>query len=437
MIEKQESSSLYYHTFLNYCQRFMSRILVLSRLFSLLSELTQDCTPKALNSSTVNNESYPPIERMNNLLDEVKVLRVALILRPATGGMRRHVSTLLSGLNAQKFDITLFAPPDFETDIEVPPYKRKNLSIPAKTSVITDLQNIRILSLALDGQFDIVHGQGLRGALYAVLAARKAHIPSLFTAHNLIASPGFLQKRVVRHLVSKSSACISVSQAVKDSISACEVLHKEKIFVIPNGLDMNRYLPPNSLQEVYDEFGLHWGAPRVLGAGRLSPEKGFDILIRAIAEVQLKIPNVSLVIAGKGGEEKPLRVLAKSLDVNLTLVGQVSPLSKMIYASDVVAIPSRQEGQGIVAIEAMACGKPVVASDVGGLRETIVHKISGLLFPVEDHNSLAKSLIKLLNDPERRATLGLAGKNRISSNFQVSQMIQQTEALYEKIGSKL
>ena len=350
--------------------------------------------------------------------------------------MRRHVSSLLSNLRRENFEITLFAPPDFEPDTEAKDYRRETLSISAKTSLVSDAREIGRLANSLEGRFDLVHGHGLRGALYAVLAAKKAGIPSLFTAHNLISSPGILQSLTVRTLATAASACIAVSEAVKQSLIACGAPEK-RISVISNGVDIASHSSESDAlsdaSHTLETFGFQPGTKPILGAGRLSPEKGFDILVRATPEVQRRFPEAVLVIAGSGPEAQNLSALATEIGANATFAGQVSDLPRLMRASRILVAPSRQEGQGLVALEGMACGIPVVASDVGGLSETIAHDRTGILFPVGDTAALSEILISLLNDPAKCKTLGEAGKSLVQSEYRLSEMISKTEALYQSI----
>ena len=358
-------------------------------------------------------------------------IRIAQIVRPAVGGMRRHVSLLLANLG-EKYDIALFAPADFTLEFEIERVDQKILDLPAKTAPAQDWRKIGTLADQLRGNYDLIHGHGMRGALYAVLAGQKARIPALFTAHNLIVNPNFTQKILIRYLVRNASACIAVSEAVRDSFDQCRT-DRRKFHVISNGIDLQSYLKWVNFEKAYKQYDIQPGAPLILGAGRLSKEKGFDVLVRAMREVQTKIPDARLVIAGEGVEQAALKELASEHQIKVNFVGHVSDLVPLLRASDIVVIPSRAEGQGFVALEAMACAKPVAASDVGGLPQTVLNNRTGVLFPVGDSEALARTLVKLLNDPERRRELGAEGRVQVKKSYLLKDMIARTESLYFKI----
>lgn len=345
--------------------------------------------------------------------------------------MRRHVSLLLANLG-KKYDIALFAPADFTLEYEIERVNRKIFDLPTKTAPVQDWQKIGALADQLRGNYDLIHGHGMRGALYAVLAGQKARIPALFTAHNLIVNPNFTQKILIRYLVRKASACIAVSEAVRDSFDQCRT-DRRKFHMIPNGIDLQSYLKWVNFEKAYKQHDIQPGAPLILGAGRLSKEKGFDVLVRAMRDVQIKIPDSRLLIAGEGLEQGALQDLAAEIPIKINFVGHVSDLIPLLRASDIVVIPSREEGQGLVALEAMACAKPVLASDVGGLPQTVLNNRTGVLFPVGDSEALARALVKLLNDPERRRELGAEGRVQVKKSYLLKDMIARMENLYDKI----
>jgi len=349
------------------------------------------------------------------------------VARPATGGMRRHISTLLAGLDRETFSPTLFAPPDFTLDPPVPNLRRIDIPIRARTAPRADWRAVRLLTQQLQGRFELVHGHGLRGAWIGALAASRAGIPFMFTAHNLVSPSGFLLRFCLRRIGGRTARAIAVSQAVAETLIAAGI-PAEKITVVPNGISLAPFDTPFDPLETRATYGIPAGAPLVLAIGRLAPEKGFDVLIDAFQKLSARLPEACLALVGSGPLDAPLRARAGESSILFTrMVANVTPL---LHAADVVAIPSRQEGQGIVALEAMAASKPVVASRVGGLVETVIAGETGLLVPPEDTAALAAALESLIADPARRAALGAAGRKRVEQEYTASRMIARLEAVY-------
>ena len=159
---------------------------------------------------------------------------------------------------------------------------------------------------------------------------------------------------------------------------------------------------------------------------RLSGEKGVDVLLKAAG----RLPDVGFVIAGDGPEREGLH---RQSPPNVQWLGRV-PETKAVYAAAaVMAIPSRQEGQGIVALEAMASGKPVVASRVGGLAEMLTDGETALLVPVEDADALAAALTRLRNDPALRARLAANGRALVEETYDIRRMVEAVEQVYRTL----
>ena len=368
------------------------------------------------------------------------MIRVAQVVRPATGGMRRHVSQLLAGLDTERFESLLCAPADFTLDAQVRDAPRFNVAIGARFQPIADLHAIASLRRRLLGtksasnesmraKVDLVHAHGIRGALIGVIAAQSAGLPAIFTAHNIVVPVGFIQRTVLRSVAAKAKVIVCVSQAVADSLVAVGVT-ADKIRIIPNGIDLaefDRFDMPADSEAVRAQYGVPQYAPLIVAAGRLSHEKGFDVLLEAFKIVHEQMPEAHLLLAGSGSEEPAIRAIAES---NVHLCGQIIDTRGIFAIADVVAIPSRSEGQSIVALEAMAAGKPVVASKVGGLPETVLDGETGRLIRSGDVGALAKSLIELLQNASQRGVYGRAGRLRVEMHFTLDRMIGCLEEVY-------
>jgi glycosyltransferase involved in cell wall biosynthesis len=171
--------------------------------------------------------------------------------------------------------------------------------------------------------------------------------------------------------------------------------------------------------------------PVVGAAGRFDPSKGFDVLIRSVALA----PEVNLVLAGEGECEGALRSLATDLGVDdrVHFIGWREDARSVVAAFDVLAVPSRAEAFGLVALEAMFAARPVIASDVGGLPEVVEDSSTGLLVPPDDPEALASALRVLVTDEARRTRLGTAGRARAIEHFSVDEMARSYEALYDHV----
>jgi len=174
------------------------------------------------------------------------------------------------------------------------------------------------------------------------------------------------------------------------------------------------------------------GGGRVIGTlGRLVPQKGHDVLVEALTE----LPDARAVIVGEGPSRAELEQLARRLGVDdrLELPGWSDDAPGYLPTFDVFVLPSRDEGLPLAMLEAMLAGVPVVASDVGSIREAIEHDRSGMLVPAGDPHALAVAVRLLLDDAELRARLAEAARTTVSSSFTAQVMASRYEQIYDEV----
>lgn len=173
--------------------------------------------------------------------------------------------------------------------------------------------------------------------------------------------------------------------------------------------------------------------PIVLAVARLDRQKGLDLLIRALPAVRAASPSVVLALAGDGPERAALADLAARLGVGdaVRFLGHRTDVPALLGAATVFCLPSRWEGLGLAALEAMAAGAPVVATAVPGLREAVGP--AGVLVPPEDPAALASALAALLTSPDRRAALAAAGSRRVEAQFRVERMVEEYADIFRRV----
>ena len=356
-------------------------------------------------------------------------IRIALIVRPAAGGIRKHLATLLNSLDLERYRFTLFAPVDFADFAEQAGIPHIPLDIAPRNAFLRDRNAIRALTQHLRRDFDLVHAHGIRGAWIGAQAASRVNLPCVFTAHNLVSRLGLLSRVGLNYAARRCSQIIAVSHAVSDSLQI-NGIEAEKISVIPNGVEIAPFDSPFDPAAFRARLALPQDAPLLAAVGRLAQEKGFDVLLHTFPFVQTEIPDARLLLVGAGPERADLEKIAAE-NPAIIFTGHQPDVVPFLRGADVVAVPSRQEGQGIAALEAMAARKPVVASRVGGLAETIVENETGLLVSPDNSLELAAALVSLLRDGVRQAKMGEAGRLRVEQNYTALNMALQTARLYE------
>jgi rhamnosyl/mannosyltransferase len=216
--------------------------------------------------------------------------------------------------------------------------------------------------------------------------------------------------------------------------------HLGKIEVIHFGIDLSRFALTDEVlcqaKQLRQRFG---PAPIVLFVGRLRYYKGVEVLIRAMERVK----SARCVVVGVGPMETQIRDLVRSLDLGerVCLAGNVSDdeLPAYYHAADIFVLPSihRSESLGIVQIEAMASGRPVISTELGtGTSYVNQHEQTGLVVPPEDPQALAQAIERLASDGALRASYGAAALARVQEEFSIDRMLERTEQLYEKVLTK-
>ena len=217
---------------------------------------------------------------------------------------------------------------------------------------------------------------------------------------------------------------------------------EEKIITMSAGIDLFEYmiLPPKGLFKM--KFGIKEEEKILLYLGRLHKIKGVDILIKAFTNVIQSIDDVKLVVVGPDdGSLDELQTLVKNLGVGkkVLFTGPLYGLEKLeaYVDADVYVLPSRYEAFGMTVLEAYACGKPVIASNVGGLKDLVINGETGLLVEPGNEIMLTESLLSILKDVPRAEQMGVKGKKFVENNFTIKKVVDKLEQIYFELALNL
>jgi glycosyltransferase involved in cell wall biosynthesis len=362
--------------------------------------------------------------------------------------MRRHLTRLLSRLPEEGIRLSLAAPQEdlaaWERLGDLPRYA---VPISDRPHPRRDLEAIRALrSLLAETRPNVIHAHGYRAGWIAALAARwtqgtfpspaavSVHEALLVTAHNLFPTRPSLPAALALQQVSRRAArWIAITEAVRESLERARI-PGSRIAVIPNGIDADA-LKPTPRGTVRAAHGVPAEAPMVAVVARLEPAKGVEDAVRAFAMLRRAHPLARMVVAGEGPDRAALEELSHSLSLreSVRFLGWRDDAADVLAASDACLIPSRSEGQSLVALEAMALGVPVVASSVGGLPEMIRHEATGLLAPPGNPPAMARQLSRLFRDPLLGAHLTREAHREVREAWSEDRMIRQTADLYRSL----
>ncbi len=253
------------------------------------------------------------------------------------------------------------------------------------------------------------------GVLYA---ARRLGLPVVAHYHHL--EDKSLYHAINRWTVGRYQALITVSQFSKDQIARRYGVERDRIHVVPNGVDAERFRPLEDGLPI-ELTRLEPGARVLVFIGSLIRRKNVAILPTILARLRSRHPHLHLLVAGEGPERGTLVDQARRCDVadRVHPLGAISEDQKvrLLNRAEVFLFPSRVEGFGIAAAEAMACGTPVVAARAGGLSEVVEDNLTGWLCDPEDPEAFATAVDRLLQDPALGRSMGEAGRRRVLERF--------------------
>ncbi len=287
-----------------------------------------------------------------------------------------------------------------------------------------------------DLNVDVWHAHDYKTNLLGLLVRRQRPIKLITTCH------GWVQRtwrtiayhQLDRFTLQRYDRVIAVST---DIAATCRRLgvNESRLALIENAIDTEQYFRFRTAREAKLEFG--WPADRkLIGAvGRLSAEKGFDLLIRAVARLVQNGRGIGLVIAGDGPEASSLKRLIADLQLadRVQLVGFQAELIPFYEAIDVFALSSRREGLPNVLLEAMALETPVVSTRVAGVPSLIEDGVNGLLTSIEDVDGLAATIARVLDDEEFGRRLAKAARDTVVSRFSFAKRMAKIAAIYDDV----
>ncbi|HSD19342.1 MAG TPA: glycosyltransferase family 4 protein [Anaeromyxobacter sp.] len=280
----------------------------------------------------------------------------------------------------------------------------------------------QVLRLIRAERPSIVHTHTSKAGFIGRLAARITRVPAIIhQPHGHIFYGYYGSRRTAfftaleRRAARWSDRIITLTERGTEEHLTRGIGRPGQYVVVPSGVPTERLrAAAPSRGEARARLGLEPGAFAIVGLGRLIPIKGFDLLVRALPSVSAHIDAARALLVGDGPERSRLEALAASLSVSgrLRTIGETRDVAPHLVAADVVVVPSRNEGMGRVIVEAMALGRPVVATAVGGIPAVVTDGETGRLVEPDDVEALAASLVELGRDPALRRKLGDAARQR-------------------------
>ena len=299
---------------------------------------------------------------------------------------------------------------------------------------------VRLASLLRSQCVDIVHSHNWQTFFYTVMAALLARTPVIVHGEHGREGQMVSQRQLsIQGIMGKLvNSIVTVSSSLEKELGSQWKIKRERISTIPNGVDLEGFGQKLELEKVRLELALSPGALVVLSVGGLRPVKDHETLIRGFAKIEPDISNVSLLIVGREyaqGVQSNLEALAQKLGIRekVHFLGVRHDIPQLMQLSKVYVNTSLFEGMSNTILEAMAAGRPVIATRVGGNPELVIDKVTGYLIEPKSVEQLADRLQGLLRDEELADTLGSAGRKRAERNHSMEAMVNRYQTLYQEV----
>jgi glycosyltransferase involved in cell wall biosynthesis len=368
----------------------------------------------------------------------VTTARVAYVIAATAGGTGRHTAMLAEGCAARGLAVSVFGPAATRTlfpAVAFAPLDIADRPRPARDTAAV----ARLRGLLARHAPDVVHAHGLRAGAAAALAlagpsGRRRGPALLVTVHNAVPSAavsGAVYRALERLTARRADAVLCVSADLTDRMRRAGA-RDVALAVVP----APAAVPPSAgaIAKARADIGA-CGRPVVLAAGRCARQKGFDILLDAAVILQDRDPAPRLVIAGDGPLASQLAARSAAAGADVRFLGARTDVPALLATADVVAVPSRWEGQPLIVQEALRAGRPLVASRVGGI-PALTGETGALLVPPEDPARLAAALSSVLDDPVLSGHLASAATERASMLPSPSDAVDAAVAIYARLARR-
>jgi glycosyltransferase involved in cell wall biosynthesis len=364
-------------------------------------------------------------------------LTVLHVTQPTIDGVARAILDLVGDQQARGLEVALACPPDEEDFLAE--LRRLNPALhtwPATRSPgpLSILETARLARIVRAVDPDIVHLHSSKAGLAGRLAVRGRRT-TVFQPHawSFDAVAGLQRRGAVlweRLAARWADVILCVSHGERSRGQSLGVRGTYR--VIPNGVDLAAYVPASPADRVAarTRLGLP-DAPLVVCVGRLTRQKGQDVLLAAWPQVRARVPGACLALVGEGPERDRLR---RGTPPDIVFAGNRSDVADWLAAADVVAAPSRWEGLSIALLEALARGRSVVATDTTGAAEALGGR-TGAIVPLEDVAALADALVERLLDPDLAEKEGRENRARAERDYDIRRALRDVAALYEELVS--
>ncbi len=312
--------------------------------------------------------------------------------------------------------------------------------IPAFTGLLSHKYDLRVLGrltrLLRSRRIDAVITVGTGGdkMFWGRLAAWRAGVPVIASALHSTGLPDHVEWQN-RLLTPLTDAFIAVARPHARHLAEHEGCPAARIRVVPNGVDVDRFRPLPEIESLRNKLRLPPGAPVATILAALRPEKNHELFLRSAARVRQAVPDAQFLVIGDGVRRAELETLADELHLasSVHFLGTRADVPELLALSDVLVLSSHMEANPVSILEALACAKPVVATRVGSVGETVQDGVSGHLVTPGDESEMTARIVELFRDPAVARVMGRAGRGHVVAHWSLARMVEGYQDLIQEI----
>jgi len=373
---------------------------------------------------TAGVEYYRKVDGVSKAVKELSFKAAHLIPRFERGGAEGTIVTQIAGMEFRGLICCDGGEGVYDLDKRGIPWFQVPFFPSTPANLVSSFITLR--QVVLQQSVELIHGHHRFTSLVGRMVALSLHMPFVCTVH------GFFDGHRLASRISRGHTIIVHSQAIKLDLIERLGIKPQSIHLIPMGI--MPVLEPTVAQRIdlRQQTGCSLETPLVVFAGRLVYEKGPELFLQAVPQVLRRFPDARFWVVGDGELRLELESLAGSLGIDraVTFWRWRDDINLLLGCADLVVVPSRREGFGKVALQALMLGKPVVAAQVGGLSELVQHEHNGLLIPSGQPAAIVEATIRLIGNRDELTQMGVRARE-VRGRFTQEAMCRETEAIYK------
>ena len=354
----------------------------------------------------------------------------------ATGGTQRHLQQVLGLLDRERFEARVFTlrpGGEVERELRAAGVSVTSLDVPGRLTAPASIRALLRTAWRLRAErVDVVHGYQWRPSLVGTLAGRLAGVPLLLASKRSLTGSDWSAERAWRRIARHVDTVLVNADALR--LEGERSGMRCRWTLLQNGIDVDAFRIGAPTAAAKAALGLERDRPVVGTIGRLEWRKGHDVLVAAAERLRSRRAVPQFLVVGDGPAAEDLRRRAEALGVAglVRFTGTLDDVRPALAAMDVFALPSREEGMSNALMEAMAAGRPIVATDVGGNGEVLDRGRLGVLVPPDDAAALADAVGGLLDDAPRAAALAAVARDFVAARWDARAMVAELETFYDR-----